>query len=168
MTNVAVQAFKYGDRLHYEWNTLLLEKTGDYIAVLGEYGRKLHHHTKRQVFTVNEWTIELFPTALWFTVSADVVDGKIHQYYCNVCEPAKVTDNTVSFVDLDLDLVCRNGEWRVVDEDEFEINAAKLAYPPELVRRARQELAGLQDRVGNKRFPFDGTLERYVSRIPKR
>jgi protein associated with RNAse G/E len=80
---------------------------------LGEYGRKLHHHTKQKIFTVNNRTIEFFSFVSWFTVSADVVNGKIEQYYCNINEPARIDGNTVSFVDLDLDNIQRNGEWKV-------------------------------------------------------
>ena len=130
MTNqITIQALKYGDLLHYEWNTTLLEKTDSHVFVLGEYGRQLHHYTKQNVFTIENWTIEYFSFDSWFTVSADVVGGKIQQYYCNINQPAKMNGNTVSFVDLDLDYVQRKGVWMVVDEDEFEMNAIKFGYP---------------------------------------
>jgi protein associated with RNAse G/E len=164
---VTIQAYKYGNQLHYEWCTTLLEKAKTHIFVLGHYGRKLHHYTKQKVFTVNNWTIEFFPFDSWFTVSADVVDGKIQQYYCNINEPAKIDGHTVSFVDLDLDLIQRNGEWKVVDEDEFEMNAIKFAYSDELIHRAREELINLQSRIHNKQFPFDGSIERFIDYIPK-
>lgn len=86
---ITIQVLKYGDHLHYEWTTKLLEKTETHIFVLGEHGRKLNHYTKQKIFTVDNWTIEFFSYDLWFTVSADVVDGKIDQYYCNINEPAK-------------------------------------------------------------------------------
>lgn len=163
---ITIQAMKYGNRL-YEWNTILLEKNDTYIFVLGEHGRKLHHHTKKKLFTVENWTIEFFPFDSWFTVSADVVNGTISQYYCNINEPAKINGNIVSFVDLDLDYIQRNGEWNVVDEDEFEYNAIKLAYPEELIKRARKELNDLQLRIKSMNFPFDGTLERFLNFIPR-
>lgn len=165
-TSIRIQALKYGNRPHYEWDTVLLERTDSYILVAGKRGRKLRHHTKQKVFTMDSWTIELFPFDSWFTVSADVMDGRIRQYYCNINEPAKLTDHIVSFVDLDLDYVQRDGEWKVVDEDEFASNAKLYAYPEELMARARQELVNLQNRVHSKQFPFDGTLERWIGMIP--
>jgi uncharacterized protein len=163
---IAIQALKYGNRPHYEWNTTLLEKTDTYIFVLGEYGRKLQHHTKQKVFTVENWTIEFFSFVSWFTVSADIVGGKIQQYYCNINEPAKINGNNVSFVDLDLDYVQRNGEWKVVDEDEFESNAVKFSYPDDLIHKARYELANLQELIRNKQFPFDGSIDRLIGLVP--
>lgn len=165
-TSITVQARKFGDRPHYEWRTTRLEQTDSHIFVLGHYGRKLKHFTKGKTFTVENWTIEWFPFDSWFTVSADIVDGKIVQYYCNISEPARIDGNTVSFVDLDIDLVYRNGEWKVVDEDEFTLHAAKFGYPPELMAKVRQELERLEQRIALKQFPFDGSIERFIPRIP--
>ncbi|MDF2964609.1 MAG: hypothetical protein K0S39_6344, partial [Paenibacillus sp.] len=70
-----------------------------------------------------------------------------------------------TFVDLDLDYINRDGEWKVVDEEEFESHSIQYRYPLELIRRARHELIQLQVRVERKQFPFDGTLQQWVPRI---
>jgi protein associated with RNAse G/E len=163
---VRIQALKYGNRPHYEWETTLLERTDAHVFVLGQYGRKLRHYTKGKTFTVENWTIEFFPFDCWFTVSADIVDGRIAQYYCNICQPARMENDTVSFVDLDLDLVYRDGRWAVVDEDEFALHAVQFSYPPELIERAELELESLRERVRQQRFPFDGAIERWIGSIP--
>jgi protein associated with RNAse G/E len=165
---ITIKAMKYGNRPHYEWQTTLLEMRETYIIVLGEQGRKLHHYTKKQIFTVENWTIEFFPFDSWFTVSADVVNGTISQYYCNINVPAKIDGNIVSFVDLDLDYIQRGGKWQVVDEEEFERNAIIFSYPDELIQRARKDLNSLQERIERKQFPFDGTLESFINRIPSK
>ncbi|WP_028551081.1 DUF402 domain-containing protein [Paenibacillus sp. UNC451MF] len=165
---ITIQAMKYGNRLHYEWNTMLLEKTDTHIFVLSERGRQLHHYTRGKTFICDHWTIEFFSFDSWYTVSADVADGKIFQYYCNINQPAVWNGNTVSYVDLDLDFVQRNNIWKVVDEDEFAVNSVELSYPPDLVERARVELKSLQQRVENRQFPFDGTIERFIEAIPGR
>lgn len=164
---ITIQALKYGNLLHYEWDTTLLEKTDSHIVVLGEYGRQLHHYTKQKIFTVENWTLEFFSFDSWFTVSADVVDGKFEQFYCNINQPAVMRGNTVSFVDLDLDYVQRNGVWQVVDEDEFVTHAIKFGYPDDLIHQAEQELVALKDKVRSKEFPFDGYLEKFMDCIPR-
>jgi protein associated with RNAse G/E len=82
--------------------------------------------------------------------------------------PAKIDGNIVSFVDLDLDYIQRGGKWQVVDEEEFERNAIIFSYPDELIQRARKELNSLQERIERKQFPFDGTLESFINRIPSK
>ncbi|MDF2964470.1 MAG: hypothetical protein K0S39_6205, partial [Paenibacillus sp.] len=84
LKRINIQAYKYGDRPHYEWETVLLEQTDTYILVLGEYGRKLKHHTKGKTFETYNWTLEYFSFVDWFTVSGDIRDGEIYQYYCNI------------------------------------------------------------------------------------
>ncbi|MFE5318589.1 DUF402 domain-containing protein [Paenibacillus sp. NPDC056579] len=163
---LTIQSLKYGDRLHYEWNTRLLERTGEHLFVLSEAGRQLKHYTRGKTFTMNNWTIEFFSFHSWFTVSAEVINGQIKQYYCNINQPAKANGDVVSFVDLDLDLIYRNGEWKVVDEDEFALHSVQLGYPDELIRRAREELESLQRRIAAEQFPFDGTIERFIPLIP--
>ncbi|TXK83465.1 DUF402 domain-containing protein [Paenibacillus sp. N3.4] len=164
---VIIRALKYGNFPHYEWPTTILEKKPTYIIVCSERGRKLRHHTKQEVFTMENWTLEFFSSELWFTVSGDVIDGKIVQYYCNINEPAIITDSLVTFVDLDLDLIQRNGNWTVVDEDEFVSHSVKYAYPESLIQRAKDELKQLQAIIQRKEFPFDGTMEWFIPRIPK-
>jgi len=163
---IRIQSLKYGNQLHYEWETTLLEKTDTYIFVLGHRGRKLKHYTKGQVFTVEHWTIEFFPFDDWFTVSADIVDGKITQYYCNISQPAQFNEDRVTFVDLDIDLVYKDGRWNVVDEDEFSVNAIKYSYPPDLVRKVIHEQQSLEQRIEQGRFPFDGTIDRFIKMLP--
>ncbi|SEN14408.1 DUF402 domain-containing protein [Paenibacillus sp. OV219] len=165
--SVTIQARKYGDRPHYEWRTTLLERTDSHIFVLGHYGRKLKHFTKGKTFIVENWTIECFPFDFWFTVSADVINGKIAQYYCNISEPARMEGCMVTFVDLDIDLIYKRGKWEIVDEDEFVSHAAKFEYPPELIARVRQEVERLQERIALRQFPFDGSIERFIPCIPR-
>lgn len=168
VSRVKVQAYKFGDRLHYEWETLLLERTDDYVVLLGEAGRKLKHHTKGQTFEMSDWTIEWFSFVDGFTVSASVRDGRIAQYYCNINLPSTFEDGVVAFVDLDLDYVWRDGVWRVVDEDEFEAHSVVYGYPAELIYYAREQLLRLQERVERNVFPFDGTLERLLPELQAR
>ncbi|MGG1552965.1 DUF402 domain-containing protein [Paenibacillus ferrarius] len=163
---IPIRALKYGNRPHYDWETTLLERGDAHLFVLGHHGRQLRHYTKGKTFTIDRWTVEFFPLDAWFTVSADVVDGRIVQYYCNICEPPRLEQDGVSFIDLDLDLIYRDGVWQVVDEDEFAEHTVKFGYPPELVNRVWQELAKLQARIASRQFPFDGSMERLVSQAP--
>lgn len=161
-----IRAMKYGDKPHYEWEAGVLEQKDDYVFLLAEYGRRLRHYTKNSVFTLNNWTIEFMSSSLWFTVAADVKDGRISQYYCNINQPARIEGGRITFVDLDLDYVCENGEWKVVDEEEFEHHQMTFGYPDWLVRKARAELEQLKKRVREQAFPFDGSIERFIGRIP--
>ena len=159
-----LQALKHPDRAHYEWSGEWLEQNEEYVMVLCKPGRKLMHHTKNSVFTIDNTSLELFFLKEWFTVAIGIENGRAVSYYCNVAMPSIVTADNVSFVDLDLDLIKRpGGDWQVVDEDEFAANSITFAYSPELQDKAREALAHLLDRARSGRFPFDDSV---LSHLP--
>jgi protein associated with RNAse G/E len=77
--------------------------------------------------------------------------------------PAVLDNKKIKFIDLDLDYINFDGNWKVVDEDEFEENKIKYSYPKELIAKTYDELEKLKKRVSNKKIPFDKTFEKYFS-----
>lgn len=150
-----IKALKFPDIPHYEWEGEILEKTSEYILVLCKSGRKLVHHSKNNVYTINNTSIEYFPFNKWFTAAMEVEEGEVVSAYCNVAMPSVLHQNELSFVDLDLDFIKRkNQEWEVVDEDEFEENSIKYVYPEELKQEAIVALERLKGEVHEGNFPF--------------
>lgn len=67
--------------------------------------------------------IERYFTNQWYNIYEiyQKENGELKGWYCNIAEPAVITNEGVSFVDLALDvLVFPNGKLQVLDEDEFE------------------------------------------------
>lgn len=162
---IKLKALKYPNILHYEWQGELLEQLEDYVVVLSKPGRKLIHHTKNKIFTVQHTSLEFFYLKEWYTVSIEIEKGKITSYYCNVAMPSVLYDDELRFVDLDLDLVKpRNQDWQVVDEDEFKQNSLAYNYPEDLKENAVAALERLKAKALNASYPFDETaLRKYLS-----
>lgn len=161
MSNVIkIKALKFPDILHYEWEGELLCHTPDYVLVLCKPGRKLIHHTKNKVFTVNNMSLEFFSLKEWFTAALEIEEGKVVSAYCNVAKPSVYDkDGEISFIDLDLDYIQeKNKEWKVVDEYEFESNSIKYKYPVELKKEAVKALAKLKEAVRIGNFPFNNQV----------
>lgn len=156
---IKIKALKFPDILHYEWEGELLSHTPDYVLVLCKPGRKLFHHTKNKVFSINNTSLEFFSLKEWFTVAMEVEDGNIVSFYCNVAKPSVIINDQISFIDLDLDYIQdKNKEWKVVDEDEFETNSIKYKYPAELKNEALKALAKLKEEVRTGKFPFNNQV----------
>ena len=71
----------------------------------------------------NDRFVETFYTDRWYNIFEiyDRDDGKLKGWYCNIGKPAALTDSTVSYVDLALDLwISPDGKQTVLDEDEFD------------------------------------------------
>jgi hypothetical protein len=93
--------------------------------------------------------VEAYFTQRWFNIYEIHARGsdELRGYYCNVSAPAEISDSTIAYNDLALDLlVFADGRQKVLDEDEF----AALNLPEDISRQARQALTELQQ-IFNRR-----------------
>ena len=67
--------------------------------------------------------VERYFTDHWYNIYEiyQKDNGELKGWYCNIAEPAVISNDRVSFVDLALDvLVFPDGTLQILDEDEFE------------------------------------------------
>jgi predicted RNA-binding protein associated with RNAse of E/G family len=96
--------------------------------------------------------VETFYMDRWYNVFEifDRDDGKFKGWYCNIGYPAVLERDTVSYIDLALDLwVAADGTQTVLDEDEF------LALPINVTTRAQaiSALEELKQHIANEKPP---------------
>lgn len=153
---VKITALKYLNIPHYEWEGELLLNDPEFLLVLCKPGRKLIHHTKNNVFTIDNTSLEYFSLKEWFTAAFEVKNGKVMSTYCNVAMPSGFSDGDIRFIDLDLDYIQdENKEWTLVDENEFEANSIRYGYPIELKKQTINALNRLKEKVRQGKFPFN-------------
>ena len=88
--------------------------------------------------------VETYYTDRWYNIFEIHAhqDDTLRGWYCNIGWPVEIDGDTISYIDLSLDLlVFPDGRQIVLDEDEFEA----LEITPDLRRRALQALNDLQD-----------------------
>ncbi|GAC1385960.1 MAG: hypothetical protein NVSMB48_23980 [Marmoricola sp.] len=87
--------------------------------------------------------------------------------YVDITTPATWTDDTITCVDLDLDVVRRvDGSVFVDDEDEFDEHQRSLAYPSDVVRSARASAQVVLSGVEADEGPFHrGAARRWISKL---
>jgi protein associated with RNAse G/E len=122
---------------------------------------------------VADWSsVSLFPRAGW-AAGFNLRHPRALAIYVDLAtEPAWRPDAsgaTVSYVDLDLDVVGREGRRAYIDdEDEFAAHAVRFAYPPELVERVRADADALLGAVHRGEAPFDGpTAARWLALLER-
>jgi hypothetical protein len=99
--------------------------------------------------------IETYYDNRWYNIFEihDQVDDHIKGWYCNICYPTTIYEDSITYRDLALDLlVYPDGNRVVMDEDEF----SSLPLPTKVQTAARQaldELQGLFPRGGIIRLP---------------
>jgi len=100
----------------------------------------------------NDRMVETFYSDKWHNVFAvyDRDDGKLKGWYCNLAKPAVIENDSVSYVDLALDLwVAADGKQTVLDEDEMD----ELNLDDELKQKVYASLRELQAQFNAKNPP---------------
>lgn len=157
---ILIKAYKYPDRLHYEWEADIIQVTEQFVMVACHAERIFYHHTKQKQFIMPYPSIEIFYFNEWYTFSVSFRENGIQMYYCNIAMPAHMDNEAISFVDLDLDYLKEPDEdWKVVDEQEFIHNQKQFQYPEPLIAGATSALERLQQLVAQKQFPFNGEID---------
>jgi predicted RNA-binding protein associated with RNAse of E/G family len=93
--------------------------------------------------------VETYYTDRWYNIFEihNRENDQLRGWYCNIGCPAEINGNTLSYIDLALDLlVFPDGRQIVLDEDEF----AALDISAELRIKARTALAELQENFRQK------------------
>ena len=165
MKTVIMKALKYDQKPHYEQELDFVHREEGYIVLKGRKQRKLIHHSRKKEFTFNNVTYEYFFEDRWYTAALVLNEQNQAEYiYCNIALPAKITEATVEFIDLDVDVIMENQEIKVVDIDEFEENQIRYSYGDETIRKVLKTAQDLKEDIRYKRFPFDGHYMNFISR----
>jgi protein associated with RNAse G/E len=96
--------------------------------------------------------VETFYANRWYNIFEiyDRDDGKLKGWYCNIGFPAVLEEDTISYIDLALDLwVAADGTQTVLDEDEF----LELPVDVKVRTRANSALEELKQIFSNKKPP---------------
>ncbi len=74
------------------------------------------------------------------------------RFYCNVTKPPSFDGATLTYVDLDIDVLVESDfSYRILDLEDFE----NVSYPTDLKKKARQALGELISLVETRSFPFN-------------
>jgi len=153
-----VHSTKHGGGAHYRYDLTVVRDDGIRLVAWGPVGTRMdsyrgvytaRHHMLHVHWDDRDWNLEV----MWYE------DWRPRSHYVNIATPSTWADGVLRFVDLDLDVIQRaDGTVILDDEDEFEDHRVTLAYPPELVARARAAATQVQALAAARAWPFDGSL----------
>jgi protein associated with RNAse G/E len=154
---IIVRSLKHGGRPHRTWRARLEKHAGSLIVLDAFFAEEVRHPI---LGTIEAGTLskEFFWTDRWYSVFrfGSPAGGGLLNFYCNVNTPARLDGGTLSFTDLDIDVLVRPDlSYSILDEDEFERHAEAYSYPTDYRVRAREALAELIALVEGRQFPFN-------------
>ncbi len=108
-------------------------------------------------FDTGDQMIESFFMDRWYSIFEihSGLDTRLKGWYCNISRPAVLAGDTLSAIDLALDVfVHPDGRFETLDQDEFEaLNLSQL--DPNAYRQALAAVAELRSLVESRRTPFE-------------
>jgi protein associated with RNAse G/E len=158
---VTVQARKFDGGLHREWRANLSAQSDALVIVEGVFEEEIRH-PQLGLIAPGTLSTEYYWTERWYSVFRfREPSGELRNYYCNINLPAEFDGRVLTFVDLDIDvLVAPDYSIRILDEDEFETNAARYNYPAYVRDAVPRALAELLDIIKRRDHPFDWSVWR--------
>lgn len=155
MNRIVVKSLKYDGSVNRSWDAVLIAEHGTLILVEGSFGEDVSHPLLGLI-RAGTLSTEYFWTDRWYSVFRfETASGDLLSYYCNINTPVSMKAGTISFIDLDIDvIVAPDFSLRVLDEDEFELHTRLYDYPPDIVRGARDGVEEVFRLVDARSFPF--------------
>ena len=163
MHSVRVVYRKYDGKLHWhQWLQYLGED--EHGVWLGAPPNSVSQRGDEPQVTHPQAHVMLLPRDSWWTAIFND-EPRATEIYCDITSPLEFTDELVSMIDLDLDVVRRrDGTIYVDDEDEFAEHQVKYGYPAEVIASARAACDWLVDAVATDE-PFQSTFKKYLDEI---
>lgn len=151
---ITVNARKYDGSLRRQWTAGIISQTEEMTIAVGRFEFDVNHS---DLGLIKQGTVsfEHFWKDRWYNIFRfHEPDGSLRNYYCNVAMPPTFTDESLDFVDLDIDVVVwPDGRVELLDRDEFKLNSVKFGYPEVVIAAAELSLAEIIDLVGSGQLP---------------
>ena len=159
-----IHSYKHDGKIHRSWDEAVLLEIHDDYLIFGNNRTKVIESDGR-FWRTKEPAVLYFYKDKWYNIIGQIKKDGIY-YYCNIASPYLIDEDTVKYIDYDLDLrVFPDGSFKVLDKGEYKYHKEKMNYSDELDLVLKDELAKLIDVAKGKEVPFnEGTIEKYYEK----
>ncbi len=162
-----IHSYKHDGSIHRSWDeAILLEQDDDYL-IFGNNKAQVQESDGR-MWRTKEPAVLFFYKNKWFNIIGQKKSDGIY-YYCNIASPFIIEDDTIKYIDYDLDLrVFRDESYKVLDRSEYKFHREQMHYPEEIDKILKDELNYLIKMVKEKSGPFNREyIEEYYKKYEK-
>ena len=162
-----IHSYKHDGTIHRSWDEAILLDINDEYLVFGN-DRTAVQESDGRVWRTKEPAVMYFFKKRWFNIIGQNKKDGIY-YYCNMASPYIIEDDTIKYVDYDLDLrVFADGTYKILDKSEYRYHKQKMQYPKEIDDILKSELNGLIDMAKRKEGAFNKeTIVKYCDYYEK-
>ncbi len=161
---IKIKAYKHDGHLHsINEESIIIDITDDFLVCAN--CETMITEGDGRTYKTNETAIIFFYKNNWFNILCQFKKYGIF-YYCNIASPYIYEDNTVKYIDYDLDLrVFPDGGFKILDKNEYKYHKKLMNYTEELDKVIKHELSNLIEMKKKDDFPFKKTVvENYYNK----
>src|SRR2546423_1584795 len=149
--SIIVRVLKHDGAEYRRWNARLARCEGSLIVLDAEFEVEVSHHLLGRIEKGTR-TVECYWFERWYNVFRFLNDdASTRLWYCNVNTPPIMEDGTLTYIDLDIDiLVMPDFSYQVLDLDEFDANAERYGYSNEEKAQARAAVEEVISLIKNR------------------
>lgn len=149
-----IHSYKHDSKIHRSWDeATYLDETEEYMIFANN--KTLVIESDGRTWRTKEPAIMFFSKNNWFNIIGQIKKTGIY-YYCNIASPFIIEENTIKYIDYDLDLrVFPDGSFKILDRGEYKYHKKKMNYSDDLDMVLKNELSILIDKAREKEFPFN-------------
>ena len=152
---ITVRVLKHDGVEYRRWNAHLREQVGRLLVLDAEFERDVSHNLLGEIKRGTK-TIEYYWLDRWYSIFRFLEShGATRLWYCNINKPPCLEQATLSYVDMDIDVLVKPDlQYEVLDEDEFAINGARYGYSNQEKEQVHAALNQLLNDIRAAQFPF--------------
>ncbi len=161
-----IQCYKHNGKIHREWDEAVFLDEKDEYLVFGNM-KTMVTEAEGNTWRTKEPAIMYFFKNEWYNIICQLKKDGIY-YYCNIATPFLIEENTIKYIDYDLDLrIFPNGEYKILDKMEYKYHKKIMNYSDNLDKVINDGLKTLIKKYKNKSEYFNADLNRNYCKIYK-
>lgn len=159
-----IHSYKHDGQIHRSWDEAILLDECEKYLVFGNNKTKVTESDGR-TWRTKEPAILFFFKDKWYNIIGQYKKNGIY-FYCNIASPFLIENNTIKYIDYDLDLrVFPDGSFKVLDRGEYNYHKKKMNYSDDIDKILKSELTDLIELARAKEGPFNKLeIEKYYQK----
>ncbi|WP_036458820.1 DUF402 domain-containing protein [Mycoplasma leonicaptivi] len=164
---INVQAYKHNSQLYRQWcNAKVIFHNKKHIVLSLKGTRVIESFKVSKGWTYKDDALWFIPKKSFYNSIVMLKKNYGNLYYINLASYPIFEDNTIKFIDYDLDLKSYpNKDLQIVDKDEFHENAKKYKYSLNIKNKIFNEVQNLVSLYSSNQYFFKEDILKYYIQI---
>ena len=163
---LTIHCYKHNGKIdRISGEAIVLDETDEYLVCANNKVKLIENDGRSH--RTKEIAILFFYKKEWYNILAQLKKYGLF-YYCNIASPYIIENNTIKYIDYDLDLrIFPDGTFKVLDKNEYRYHKITMRYSEEIDIIVQDSLNKLIENKNINAFPFKKEVIEHYYKIYK-